>query len=80
MKIFSAETLSIFSGMLWILIYITNKQNRQKKSMISQNQNKYIQGVPYYWTHFLFAIFSASGARTEVFLTIFQQPWKFATW
>ena len=25
----------------------------------------YLQGVPYHWAHFLFAIFSASGARTE---------------
>ena len=24
-----------------------------------------LQGVPYYWAHFLFAIFSASGAHTE---------------
>ena len=25
----------------------------------------FLQGVPYYWAHFLFAIFSASGAHTE---------------
>ena len=28
---------------------------------------KVIQGVPYYWAHFLSAIFSASGAHTEEF-------------
>ena len=38
-----------------------------------------LQGVPYHWAHFLFAIFSASGAHTEELLTFFQQPWKFAS-
>ena len=30
-----------------------------------------LQGVPYHWAHFLFAIFSASGAHTEDTLTKF---------
>ena len=38
-----------------------------------------VQGVPYHWAHFLFVIFSGSGAHTEEFLTFNQQPWKFAT-
>ena len=39
----------------------------------------FIQGVPYYWAHFVFRNFSGSGAPTEELFTIFQQPWKFAT-
>ena len=38
-----------------------------------------VQGVPYYWAHFVFCNFSGSGAPTEGLFTIFQQPWKFAT-
>ena len=40
---------------------------------------RFIQGVPYYWAHFVFCNFSGSGAPTEELFTIFQQPWKFAT-
>ena len=39
----------------------------------------HLQGVPYYWAHFVFRNFSGSGAPTEELFTIFQQPWKFAT-
>ena len=35
-----------------------------------------VQGVPYYWTHFVFRNFSGSGAPTEELFTIFQQPWR----
>ena len=38
-----------------------------------------VQGVPYYWAHFVFCNFSGSGAPTEGLFTISQQPWKFAT-
>ena len=38
-----------------------------------------VPGVPQYWLHFVFFIFSGSGARTEELLTFFQQPRKFAT-
>ena len=42
--------------------------------------NRYIiQGVPNHWAHFVFAIFSAPGARTEELLFFIQQPWIFAT-
>ena len=38
-----------------------------------------IPGVLQYCFHFVFVIFSGSGARTEELLTFNQQPWKFAT-
>ena len=38
-----------------------------------------LPGVPQYCFHFVFVIFSGSGARTEKLLTFIQQPWKFAT-
>ena len=36
-----------------------------------------LQGVPYHWAHFVFAIFSASGARTEELFIAIGQPTKF---
>ena len=38
-----------------------------------------LPGVPQYCFHFVFVIFSGSGARTEELLTFIQQPFKFAT-
>ena len=42
-------------------------------------QKPKLQGVPKVSSHFVFAICSGSGARTEELLTFIQQPWKFAT-
>ena len=57
--------------------WVITRMDKEKHSCSTQ----YVyQGVPYYWTQFVFFCnFSGSGAPTEELFTIFQQPWKFAT-
>ena len=65
-----------------LIFLISNKDTALPIFSHNECKKKYfyhIQGVPKHWAHFLFVIFSGSGARTEELLTFNQQPWKFAT-
>ena len=60
----------------------TNQHRHRDKSILSPPiiaAMCVVPGVPQYCFHFVFVIFSGSGARTEELLTFIQQPLKFAT-
>ena len=42
-----------------------SRKNRFNGLLIYKLIIDHLQGVPYHWAHFVFAIFSASGACTE---------------